>query len=124
MNKLLKAAKAVIAATDTAGRWCAIAKLHAAVYWAEQEPEPEPVGYLFDIDRYCDHRPERNCLAKTINPNIPKDKLKNVRPVYAHPPRQPVRLSDEEIDMLWTIHDTDIDSFARAVEDKVLEKNQ
>ena len=45
------------------------------------------VGYLFDIDAYCDHRPERNCLAKTINPNIPRDKLRNVRPVYTHPPK-------------------------------------
>ena len=51
------------------------------------EPEDEPVGYLFDIDTYCDHRPERDCLAKTINPNIPRDKIKNVRPVYTHPPK-------------------------------------
>ena len=40
----------------------------------------EPVAYLYDLDAYCDHRPERDVLAKKIPKGIPSEYLKNVRP--------------------------------------------
>ena len=49
----------------------------------------EPVAYLYDLDAYCDHRPEQDVLAKKIPKGIPSEYLKNVRPLYLHPaPRQ------------------------------------
>ena len=79
------------------------------------EPEDEPVGYFWEPIRLLLDRPD---FPPGLTSDVP------IIPLYRRPSRQQVRLSDDEIDMLWTIHDTDIDSFARAVEDKVLEKNQ
>ena len=45
MNELLQAAKAVIEATDTGDRWCAIANLSAAVERAEKQEAAVQIWY-------------------------------------------------------------------------------
>ena len=78
MNELLAAAKAVIEATDTGDRWCAIANLSAAVERAEQGPENEPVAWL-SIDGYVYRS---YTVAKHSHHG------QEPTPLYRHPPRQ------------------------------------
>ena len=55
----------------------------------------EPVAYLYDLDAYCDHRPEQDVLAKKIPKGIPSEYLKNIRPLYLHP--APRKQDDEPV---------------------------
>jgi len=96
------------------------------------EQDDAPVAYLYDLDAYCDHRPEQDVLTKKIPKGIPSEYLKNVRPLHIHPaPREPfVRLSEEEISEIGASIPPKMDlaeakkKFARAIEDALEEKNK
>lgn len=63
------------------------------------EQDEEPVAYLYDLNAYCDHRPEQDVLAKTLPSATMSEYVKNVRPLYLHPaPRKPEQDENEEED--------------------------
>lgn len=102
-------------------------------YSNKSEPTQDegPVAYLYDLDAYCDHRPEQDVLARKIPKGIPSEYLKNVRPLYLHPAPRPefVRLSEDEICEManeaevreWS---DEVYNFARAIENALEEKNR
>jgi len=92
---------------------------------SQEVDRSEPVAYLYDLDAYCDHRPEQDVLARKIPKGIPSEYLKNVRPLFLHPaPRKPfVRLSEEEVSEILSSAHTPYEAVC-APENRLFEKNR
>lgn len=77
MNELIEAAQAVIDATDTGDRWCAIAHLRAAVERAEKQ---EAVGFNEWFENLYHSEAHRGCtrLAWLAAQQALRDQIKEM----------------------------------------------
>ena len=64
---------------------------------SKMEHTTEPVAFLYDLDAYCDHKPDENVLSKKLPKGLLARHIKNIRPLYARPAPKREPLSDFDV---------------------------
>ena len=111
-----------IRSVDTADYWDLMEEIRDRL----AEPEEEPYTYAFEVGvKNTDKK-----VAITLDePRFPVGVVCDspIFPLYHHPPRQPVRLSDEEIEsvcQVWRCSGVSLTELVRDMESAFIEKNQ
>jgi len=72
-------------------------KLDELVGSSKMEHTTEPVAFLYDLDAYCDHKPDENVLSKKLPKGLLARHIKNIRPLYTRPAPKREPLSDYDV---------------------------
>ena len=64
---------------------------------SKMEHTTEPVAFLYDLDAYCDHKPDENVLSKKLPKGLLARHIKNIRPLYTRPETKREPLSDCDV---------------------------
>ena len=67
---------------------------------SKMEHTTEPVAFLYDLDAYCDHKPDENVLSKKLPKGLLARHIKNIRPLYTRPAPKREPLREEEIEVV------------------------
>ena len=67
------------------------------VVGSKMEHTTEPVAFLYDLDAYCDHKPDENVLSKKLPKGLLARHIKNIRPLYTRPAPKREPLSDYDV---------------------------
>ena len=70
------------------------------VVGSKMEHTTEPVAFLYDLDAYCDHKPDENVLSKKLPKGLLARHIKNIRPLYTRPAPKREPLREEEIEVV------------------------
>ena len=64
---------------------------------SKMEHTTKPVAFLYDLDAYCDHKPDENVLSKKLPKGLLARHIKNIRPLYTRPAPKREPLSDFDV---------------------------